>query len=332
MLIEFSVENFRSFKELQTFTMVAANIRSKPSYVDEQNVATVGKYKLLRTKAIYGANASGKSNLVKAFMAFRHIVRYSVKEEKLLEVSIDEKFLLSTDTDNKPIFFEMLFLDNNIEYRYGFEIKDELVVSEWLLGKPKRSEVQFFVREGMDVKVNTKVFKDENVKMAQVLASEGENNIVRPNSLFLTAVASLGGKLAKRLVRSITNIQPIAGFQENNHLFRQVIEKRLDDSKGKEALLNLLKTADLAINDLEVKPISKEDLVGHLPDEVIAQIGDEKIMPNLCTKRSKYNTEGKKVGEIMQDIELWEVGRNKEVSFLSGGFIRNFHQRLYLSD
>ncbi|MFA5497754.1 MAG: abortive infection protein, partial [Bacteroidales bacterium] len=81
MIEEFSFENFRSFKTMTTLMMSAANIKSTPPELDTDNVINVNNQtQLLKAKAIYGANASGKSNVVKALAAFIKIVVSSVKE------------------------------------------------------------------------------------------------------------------------------------------------------------------------------------------------------------------------------------------------------------
>jgi uncharacterized protein len=70
MLIEFSVGNYRSFKDKITFSMVAANLVSQDKSLDSNNVFAVdGELSLVKSAAIYGANASGKSNLAKAVLS-----------------------------------------------------------------------------------------------------------------------------------------------------------------------------------------------------------------------------------------------------------------------
>jgi len=107
MLIDFSVENYRSIKEMQTFSMSAANIISKYKALDSDNVMQHSpKVSVLKSKAIYGANASGESNLIRALSAFISIVTTSVKDEQVLGARI-ERFELSTETDDKPSYFQI---------------------------------------------------------------------------------------------------------------------------------------------------------------------------------------------------------------------------------
>ena len=98
---EFSFGNFRSFKDIQTLNLSAAKIKSKKEVIDRNNVIEGNNNEdvsFLKSKAIYGANASGKSNIVRAFGSFIRIVKTSVKDEKVLNFT--ESYRLSTETEN----------------------------------------------------------------------------------------------------------------------------------------------------------------------------------------------------------------------------------------
>ncbi|MDF5713217.1 MAG: AAA family ATPase [Rhizonema sp. NSF051] len=111
MFIEFSVGNYRSFKEQVTFSMVAANLVAQDKKLDENNVFEVDDdLKLLKSAAIYGANASGKSNLAKALSFMRWFMINSSKETQSTEKIGVERFKLSTETEAQPSFFEIVFL------------------------------------------------------------------------------------------------------------------------------------------------------------------------------------------------------------------------------
>uniref|UniRef100_UPI003594327A AAA family ATPase n=1 Tax=Aquiflexum sp. TaxID=1872584 RepID=UPI003594327A len=108
MIEEFNFGNFWSFKDMQTLNMTAAKIKSKNSQLDRVNVLPVSEdINLLKTKAIYGANASGKSNVIKALVTFIRIIKESVKDERILEMV--ESFQLSTESANLPSFFQIIF-------------------------------------------------------------------------------------------------------------------------------------------------------------------------------------------------------------------------------
>src|SRR5690606_12131249 len=120
MIEEFSFGNFWSFKDMQTLNMTAAKIKSKNSRLDAVNLIPVeDELSLLKSKAIYGANASGKSNVIKALGVFIRIINHSVKDEKVL--GMIDYFRLSTQSIDSPSFFQLTFRIDGIRFRYGFE-------------------------------------------------------------------------------------------------------------------------------------------------------------------------------------------------------------------
>ncbi len=316
MIIEFSVSNFRSFKTLQTLSLQAANIVSKTSdkEVDENNVITVSpKLKLLKSKAIYGANASGKSNLIKAMVAFVTVVHSSVKDEEVLSKMV-KKHELSTTTANEPTFFQLIFTAKDIEnneiiYRYGFEIKDNEVFTEWLLGTPKRVEVPFFVREGMNITVNERVFK--GAKKFENLSQKGDNEIFTNHSLFLTAVSAMGVKIAKNLLQSILKINIIPRL-EDLRFVKLIGENQEQNKLEMQEILQYLKVADLALEDIIAEETEQEE--DKLPDEIQAfiQQGNYKTAAKFLSKRNIYDENNKKNSEVVGNFEEWESEGTKK--------------------
>src|ERR1700756_2068561 len=106
MLVEFSVANFRSIKDKQTLSLMAGPIVSKEEKVDENNVIeTPAGIRLLKSIAIYGANASGKSNLVKAMMSMLNFIDRSFQDENFIHSFAP--FALDVEYEKEPIFFEL---------------------------------------------------------------------------------------------------------------------------------------------------------------------------------------------------------------------------------
>src|SRR5688572_22719053 len=122
MLLEFSVSNFRSIKSMQTLSFVAAPIVSKDKTLDDVNVfeAPDGTG-LLKTLAIYGANGSGKSNIVKALLAMLFMIRDSFADEDTI-FRANDHFQLDSRSESKPVFFQIIFFVNDKKFRYGFEV------------------------------------------------------------------------------------------------------------------------------------------------------------------------------------------------------------------
>lgn len=321
MIIEFSVANFRSFKTLQTLSFVAANITSKDKKIDENNVIEIPlvaskKIKLLKSKAIYGANASGKSNIVKALSAFWRIIRHSVKNEKVISNEV-QKFELSTETAYEPTFFQLIFIHENVTYRYGFEVKENKIFAEWLLGNPKGVEVPFFTRENRTVKVNERSFKE--AKKYESLLDNENNEIFRDNSLFLTSVSAMGEKIAKSLVTEILTISMVSSV--NDPMLKEIMREELqkDKQNGRNIkIMELLQTVD-NIEQIEVTEMDKDDL----PEEVLEELKDFihseewHIAPNFHSIRHVYDAENNKQSTIKGNFEEWESEGTKKFFYLS---------------
>ena len=123
MLVEFTVGNYRSFREPQTLSMEATTLKSAPENksLDEEVIFTQGKLKLLSSAAIYGANASGKSNFIRAWSFFREQIIDSARESQAGDEIEVEPFAFSVENQEKPSFFEVVFIVDKKRYRYGFE-------------------------------------------------------------------------------------------------------------------------------------------------------------------------------------------------------------------
>lgn len=243
MLVEFSVANFKSFKNLQNFSMEAAPISSKFSELDKENVALVGKkLKLLKSKAVYGANASGKSNLVQALSFFKEMIIFSVRNEEII-LKDYKPFLLSTETRELPGFFQGIFVVDGKQFRYGFEVFDNRIVSEWLFGPAEKRQVAYFTREGQNITVNSKQFAEGKPLMG--LGKE-VNDIFRENSLFLTAVSAFNGTISKSITQFFKGrFWPFQGIHDQA-LFDIAVELMANVGKLQEEL-EMLQNADIGI-------------------------------------------------------------------------------------
>jgi uncharacterized protein len=253
MLVEFSVGNFRSFKDIQTLSMVAAPISSKNKELDEQNTfQATPKLRLLKTKAIYGANGSGKSNLVNAMMFFRGFVELSFKQNVDV-LSLAKKFIFSTESINEPTYFQVIFVINKVIYRYGFEIEEGGISSEWLFATPDQREVYFFKRAGNTFELNNKHIN--GAKKIQNLVSN-----IKGTSLLLSLLASLNNDIAI-LVENYFSNYPILDSLETDvdHELIRTLSTNEFISKENRETVELLKYADNSINSMDCVDIADND-------------------------------------------------------------------------
>jgi uncharacterized protein len=239
MLIEFSVGNYRSFKEKVTFSMVAANLVSQDKDLDINNVFAVDKeLSLVKSAAIYGANASGKSNLAKALQFMKWFMVNSSKETQSTEAIGVERFRLSTETDDQPSFFEIVFLLDGQQHRYGFTADREKVVSEWLYYVPKTRETKLFDR------------RNGNFDIAKVYKADGIGERTRDNALFLSVSAQFNINKSEIILKWITRQLGLISGLNDEQLLDDTIQHLFREEIYNEAI-TILEKFDLGIIDIK---------------------------------------------------------------------------------
>lgn len=333
MLVEFSVSNFKSFKDLQTLSLTAARIKSKYKEIDSTNVIEVSKsLKLLKSKALYGSNASGKSNIVKALSTMALIVRNSIKDEEVIQRLV-KPFALSSETENAPTFFQIVFINDGVLYRYGFEVQENKILSEWLFGSPNKIEVPLFTREGLNVEVNERKFKE--AKKFDTLAHDG-NEIFRENSLFLSSVSAMGGVMAKSILSFFSRLNAINGL--NDFRLSELMKTKISSPNSeneKAEILELIKAADLGIEDFGVTELKGDSVDEVTPEEVrsLFKQGAFKKPVSFFSKRSKYDEGQNRIGDVVGDFNDWESEGTKKFFFISPLLLRSLKEgRLLVID
>lgn len=272
-------------------------------------ISLAGNLNLLKSKAIYGANASGKSNVINALVTFIRITNESVKNESIL--GMIESFQLSTETTDKPTFFQMTFRLDNIRYRYGFEADYESIKSEWLFSTPKMREQNLFIREGDQIiEINKKHFAEGQKSIA---LSGGEGQIFRSNSLFLSSLASFGfGKVSKQIVKKISSVSVISGL--GHHGGYGLAGDFLNDSAKKNFILDFLKKADFGIEDLNVVELKGDNLPEDMPDDLKQGFKKRKF---LISSRTRFNESHENAGNSEFSFDLQESEGTRKMFELS---------------
>ncbi len=245
MLIEFSIGNYKSFKDKVTFSMVAANIVAKDKELDENNVFAVDcELKLLKTAAIYGANASGKSNLGKALSFMIWFMINSSKNTQITEKITVEPFKLNTETQTEPSFFEIVFILDGRKYRYGFEANEERVISEWLFDVPNTRETRLFERDG----------KAAKIKLSKRFNGKGIYPKTRRNALFLSVAAQFNVEIADKILTWLTTkLNMISGLKDDVHHLNDTIRCLEENNDHAEEIIKLIKKLDLGIRGIIIK-------------------------------------------------------------------------------
>jgi uncharacterized protein len=313
MLIEFSVGNYRSFKDRVTFSMVAANLVSKDKSLDINNAFDIdSELRLLKTAAIYGANASGKSNLAKALSFMKWFMVNSSKETQSTDAIGVEPFRLSTETEERPSYFELVFLMGERKYRYGFEANQERVISEWLFYVPNVRETNLFER------------KFDSIESSKIYDADGIQQRTRSNALFLSVSAQFNVDLAEKILEWITDrVNIISGLHDQAYL-KYTIRCFLNN-KNRADIVQLIKKLDLGISEIQVdqEDFTTDFLPDDMPDELkklIVKAGGGKAT-SIGISHRKFDADGND-GSIEEfDLESQESEGTKKVFALAGPLI-----------
>lgn len=299
MLVEFTVNNFKSIKDTVKFSMLTSS-------KDEGNSFEKRKYSLLKSAILYGANASGKSNFLRA-MAF--MSRFVLNKYKIIQ-STDklphEPFRLSTETEDSSSSFEIVFFIDDIKYRYGFEIDNELVYSEWLYADEKGKEAKLFYR---DLEEKEYVNPNKFVEGYSFFNKKDEKINVSTNQLFIWKCDQENGEISKAILNWFNRFNMIDGMDHNGYI--NFTMKKMDNEDFKEKIIDLVKTADIGIDDIQVEEedvplevIEKLQLPEFLKDEMIKEGGFKSI--TLNTLHQKFDSNGNVVDNVIFELEKEE--------------------------
>jgi len=261
MLIEFSAENFRSVKDEVRLSLVAG--AGKELYgtnvTEPQMPKGVKNIPLLRSAALYGPNAGGKSNLIKALATMQRIVMTSSQQLEELPVV---PFKLSSSTLDSPTVFEVIILSEGVRYQYGFSATHEAVHDEWLFAFPKGRTQTWFERS-----LNTET-GEYKYSFGDKLTGDKDvwKRATRSNALYLSTAIQLNSQQLQPIFNWFANKLRIAGVGGWSPHFS--IEWCQDHRKGK--VLDFLKAADFAISDVRVseEELSSDSIPSELPSHV----------------------------------------------------------------
>ena len=265
MLVQFKFNNFKCFKDETTLNLVASNyFKDEPT-----NIYPAELYSVVNTLAVYGANASGKTKLFQAFNFMREIVLHSAnnKNNRVWQNDYDP-FRLNIETIGKSSTFEVVFLIDDIQYRYGFELDKDSIIAEWLFRK-KTKEVKVIYRDDDGIEYN-KVYI--NRKIADNLK---DARMIRNDALFISILSVWNDPLSSSITQWFGNSNVLSASMNNylGYSLRQL------DSPMKKQMLSMLNGADLGIEDINPNEVDFDSI----PDEI------KKMMPKEAFEGKIYN-------------------------------------------
>ena len=276
MLVQFTLENYKCFKEEIKFSMVASNYDKNTR--EDDNVFVVEKFglRLLKSAVVYGANASGKTKLIEGLAFMEKFILGSSTNTQINEKINVTPFLFNTETENEPTSFEIIFIHEEVMYRYGFEISQEKVYAEWLYMKENTQEVEIFYRDFQEIELKNKSRfpVDDLVKRKRI----------RQNALLLSVAANLNDEFAKNILSWFDNFNIISGLEEQGYMPFSM--KRMEHNK--EHTIKFLKEADLGIENIDLKFIDANNLPKYFPNE----------LKELIVEQMKESSNGQLVEDV----------------------------------
>ncbi|MEL7357825.1 MAG: ATP-binding protein [Cyanobacteria bacterium J06560_6] len=252
MLIEFRVENHRSLLEEQALTLESSRLGNlsdkRPRQVKGHSAS------VLPISAIYGANASGKSNVLSAIDFMRESVIDSYRRWEP-DSGVPRKPFAWANGLNIPSTFEVTFVQHKIKYQYGFSTNDELIEEEWLFAWPNNRKQVWLERD------KNQYYFGDNLKGPNKLIQE----VTRPNALFLSAAAQNNHEQLSHIFLWFRNIIFVSAsgkfdrtysFQYSPRYFLSNISQlslfdNPDDSDFASRLVALLQSADTGLVNIK---------------------------------------------------------------------------------
>ncbi|MBT1709450.1 AAA family ATPase [Fulvivirgaceae bacterium PWU5] len=323
MIVEFSVKNFRSIKDLQTLSFVATGLKSPDEYknVDVNNIAQEGDLRLLKTVGIYGANGSGKSNIIQALDYFLKAIRTETSNESRLGLLCDP-FLYEDDAIDRESFFQIVLMIEEKKYRYGFTVKknpgiivrinddtgsvsisSEIIVSEWLFGQKEKNMVELFTREKGVVNKE----KLDNNKAIPDLSVD--------HNLFLTYAGAFDADGICAVVRRNLTARAICNYTDGYEPFRKNSLRVIELEKRTYEFLQFLSEFNLKYSDIEIDRDPGEGPFEALPHEKITLI-------------KEYEDANHNIRRIRLNLKYNESQGTQKLFDLAGVFLRAFGMKL----
>lgn len=308
MLVSFTVGNFRSFKENKTFSMKATSIQELKEFIREDN-----NFKLLPSVAIYGANSSGKSNLISAIGMMKKVLLSSVKtnpteELKTNPFKLDELYL------QKPTFFEVVFTSGSNTYKYGFEYSPKKINGEWLYIIKNDHEKILFIRNNEGIGV-TKDFPEGN----------GKEEATAANRLFLSLVAQLNGKTSLSIMKWFEDLRVTSSVNDSSFKIFSCNYLFADDKTSNQAKA-FVTNMDLGFSNIQKSEIGlKEYLLteAHAESElrnILPEDLNEAKTPTIKTGHMVHKLDGSIKEMFFYNDEMESEGTKKIIN-MSGPII-----------
>lgn len=269
MLLKFSAANFRSLRDEQELSLVASSLTGHPGGVLAAGALNTPA---LRVAAIYGANASGKTNVLRALHFMWRAVVDSQVSWKPEQPIPRQPFRLSGDPSETPSKFEVDIVIDQARYQYGFSVNDERILDEWLYAFPSSRRQLWFRRS------------EASISFGKYLSGENRliERVTRANSLFLSAAAQNNHEQLTPIYRFFAS--QLTFVTNRREVLRQRTIQMCSDPNRRARVEELLRDADLGLVSIEMREREVPDATKRLFSALRDSGNLEDLSPDLPTK------------------------------------------------
>jgi uncharacterized protein len=250
MLIEFRVSNFRSIRDEQVLSLVANRAdKDLESSLIDMELPGMTNTRYLRGAAIYGHNASGKTNLLLAFEYLTDFIKNSAVGLKPGDETGAEPYKLDAESRDKPTKFEMTFVAEGVRYLFGLSVTPQRIIEEYLIAYPNGLPQKWY-RRIYDPQSKTYTWDNQSQFFH---ADESLRERTRDNSLFLSVGPQFNDAQLTVVYRWFKSHVRFLKLSGDFSLQPSYTAQRLYSGKDQQGILNLLRSADIAIVDAAVE-------------------------------------------------------------------------------
>lgn len=320
MLIDFKVTNFRSIREEQTLSLVASNYeKDLTDCIIERDLPGLSGVKFLRGAAIYGANASGKSNVLEAVRFLANFVRKSATKIQPGESTQTEPFKLDQTSITQPSKFEITFFAEDVRYLFGLSLTTQRVIEEYLVAYPKGLPQRWYHR----------TYDEQQQKYIWVRPGSGfkrDKSLeekTRENSTFLSVAPQFNHP----------QLTPVFHWFQTNFHFIQLsadgrfgpvfTAKQLAKPDHHDRILTLLKNADIGVSEAKVvrEPYKLEEFTKLFSEDAIKELNIEEVMANREKIEIQLSHKVDGMDPVFLDFESEESAGTRRFFSLIGPWI-----------
>jgi len=318
MIIEFSVENFRSIRRKATFTLIADSSKNKSDNTFTMELSDKRELQLLKTAVVYGANASGKSNFIKAFAALKGLVTHSVDFKINEGITAYEPFELDVDSLRQSTVFELYFVLDKIKYKYEVAFNAKMILSESLDYYPAGQPANLFKRE------NTPDTGDivEVVLGRQLTPKRNISTHILNNQLYLSRFGSEAHPHLTQVYKYFSELEiwNVSDELDLAQLNQEVSGYLADPDKVKlrTSLSKLIRVADTKIESIYAKELQEDEF--SFPAEISETVRSRFIEQNrlkVFATHRRYD-KGEAVDTVDFDFHKKESNGTKVLLALGG--------------